>query len=1082
MTEPMLPARAGYWLRMLGLLLILLGLAVSAGWLMRIPELTLGVPDLRRMVLNTALCFLLLGQAVRLLPTSSSVKQRQGLTLLVALLCILNLLQLALGQSLGIDLSALHAWADDGNPHPGRMALPTTIGLLLACGSLLLLPGQPRWQKTAGRLLAGALLLLGGFSALGYLLNLEALFGAYPLAGMALETAAGLIILAVALSLAWHWHIAAAETPASSRLLLLATWAPALVALIAGMTGIAIFKSPADQNQLEGLRGAFGAQIERIDTILQLQGAQAWILATQPGLLDDADTAQRELQGFLAHGFSHVELRSPQGAVLFSVGSVGATQLELPFRLREMDGQATLVWTGQGLLLRFRSRIEDGLGAVGMLSSEQPLPTLESLLDATLMDSRSGRLQLCAPEPDRIVCLPTRFSPQAEVLPLHTPDRDNVAPLQLAAAGRRGAGTFRDAAGGLSVSVYAPAGSSGLVSAFVIDAEEINAAIRRQLMLGMLLILLVTALGTSVLRRLIRDQTGELLQVRKQHTLVLDSLQEGVMLMDSKGNILTTNPAAGRIFGLSHDDITDRTIMDPRWQAVREDGSPWPAEDFPANRALRSGKPETDVIMGLRRPDDRLVWLSINTVPAGRDGVVLSLTDITERKRREEYILHAAQHDHLTGLPNRSLLTDRLQQALQASQVGGKTVALLMIDLDHFKRVNDSLGHHVGDQLLVALARRLQASVRTDDTVARMSGDEFVVVLPDARDVARVEHIAQKILETISQVITVGSHELHVTPSIGVSVYPRDGADANALLRNADTAMYQVKGAGRNGVRLFSAEMAHAALDRLQLESALHRALRDGEFRLHYQPQICLRSGQVLGMEALLRWPDPAGGMISPDRFIPVAEESGLMLLIGDWVLRTACRQALALQQQSGKPLQIAVNISPRQFRRPEFVTSLIAILAETGLNPSTLELEITEGLLMEQTDDSIARLHEIRALGVGVAIDDFGVGYASLSYLARFPISTLKIDRCFVSKIPGSASDAAVVHTIIALASSLQMRVIAEGVETAEQLRFLRQHDCHSAQGHYFCPAVPPEQFLTRNQHHRLGAAFEHLGETLPR
>lgn len=454
--------------------------------------------------------------------------------------------------------------------------------------------------------------------------------------------------------------------------------------------------------------------------------------------------------------------------------------------------------------------------------------------------------------------------------------------------------------------------------------------------------------------------------------------------------------------------------------------------------------------------------------------------EVAERRRLQEVAGYQATHDQLTELPNRVLLIDRLRIALLHSKRSQKSVGLLMLDLDHFKRINDTLGHHAGDLLLVEVAKRISSCVRGADTVARMGGDEFVLVLPEVCNEGVVERIASDILDAISKPVMLGSHELSVTPSIGISLYPRDGADANALLRNADIAMYHAKSAGRHQIRLFSADMEKATQDKLRLEDALHRALRQGEFELHYQPQVCLRSGKVVGLEALLRWPDGSGGMVPPDRFIPVAEECGLILPIGEWVLRTACREGLALQKLSNTPLQVAVNISPRQFRRPEFVAELAAILSETGLSPATLELEITESLLMEQTTDSISRLREIRALGVGVAIDDFGVGYSSLSYITRFPISTLKIDRSFVSQVPGHGSDAAVVQTIIALASSLHIRVVAEGVESATQLDFLRQCDGQDPQSRNSGSAVAARHFLAQGFYYSRAVPFEAFAEVV--
>jgi diguanylate cyclase (GGDEF)-like protein/PAS domain S-box-containing protein len=469
------------------------------------------------------------------------------------------------------------------------------------------------------------------------------------------------------------------------------------------------------------------------------------------------------------------------------------------------------------------------------------------------------------------------------------------------------------------------------------------------------------------------------------------------------------------------------------WSYVRKNGS-----RFPVNLAVTALRDERGEISG---------FLSI-------------AYDITERKRRDEYTRHIAHHDFLTGLPNRVLLQDRMRSAIQRARRDGARVAVMMLDLDHFKRVNDSLGHHVGDQLLQTVASRILGCVRGSDTVARMGGDEFAILLCDVHGDAGVERVAQEIIEQVAAPIEVGGHELFVTPSIGISRYPDDGQDLQALLMNADSAMYQAKTEGRHAYRLFSRDMEIAARKKLDLEGAMRQALKNGEFRMHYQPQVCLRSGEVTGMEALLRWHNPQRGWLSPGDFIPVAEESGLIVEIGAWVLATACREARLLQQRTGRPLRVAVNLSPRQFLQADLPQSIQRIVAESGLQPGDLELEITEGLLMAHTPQMVERLKALRALGVSIAVDDFGVGFSSMAYITKFPITTLKIDRVFVSQLPGSAGDAAVAQAIIALGHSLDINVVAEGIETREQLDYLRAHHCDSAQGRWLGMGVPLEQF----------------------
>ena len=475
------------------------------------------------------------------------------------------------------------------------------------------------------------------------------------------------------------------------------------------------------------------------------------------------------------------------------------------------------------------------------------------------------------------------------------------------------------------------------------------------------------------------------------------------------------------------------------WSYVRKDGS-----TVPVNEAVTALRDDHGDVTG---------FLSI-------------AYDITERKRREDYAQHVAHHDFLTGLPNRALLHDRMLSAIQRAKRERGKMAALLIDLDHFKRINDSLGHHVGDQLLQVVSERILKCVRATDTVARMGGDEFAVVLSDIAADRDIEHVAAAMVETISAPLHIGGHELLVTPSIGVSRYPDDGEEIQPLLMNADSAMYRAKADGRQGYRLFSRDMEIAAKRKMDLEHAMRQALRLGEFRLHYQPQVSLNSGEVIGMEALLRWSNPQRGVISPVDFIPVAEESALILEIGEWVLATACRDAKLLQLATGRPLRVAVNLSPRQFRGADLLNQVTASLEKSRLSPAHLELEITEGVLMSHTQDTVDRLNQIRALGVSIAVDDFGVGFSSLSYITKFPISTLKIDQVFVGRLPESACDAAVAQAIIALAHSLNINVVAEGVETNKQLDYLLACNCTAVQGPQIGGPVPLEQFSVQGFH----------------
>ena len=448
----------------------------------------------------------------------------------------------------------------------------------------------------------------------------------------------------------------------------------------------------------------------------------------------------------------------------------------------------------------------------------------------------------------------------------------------------------------------------------------------------------------------------------------------------------------------------------------------------------------------------------------GRDVIQTVMRDVTERRRYEARIEHLATHDALTGLPNRTLLVDRLQQALPHARRGGQRLAVAMLDLDHFKYVNDSFGHSFGDRLLKAIAQRLAAALRDGDTVARIGGDEFIVVLTDLprRDDALAA--LERLRSCFAAPFAIDERETHASVSIGLSVFPDDESateDIEALLSNADVAMYQAKERGRNTFQFYTREMGVRAVRRVETEAALRRAIERGEFILHFQPQVDLRDGRIVGAEALVRWNDPARGMVAPAEFIPVAEETGLIVPVGEWVLAEACRAAAAWATEGFGALRVSVNVSARQFRSADLARTIRQVLQRTGLEPAGLELELTESLIMENAAAFISTLRELRDIGIGLSIDDFGTGYSSLSYLKQFPVDKLKIDQSFVHDIPGDPDDAAIAQAVINLGHSLGLKVIAEGVETRAQLDFLRGRGCDEVQGYFLGRPVPDAVFV---------------------
>jgi diguanylate cyclase (GGDEF)-like protein/PAS domain S-box-containing protein len=462
---------------------------------------------------------------------------------------------------------------------------------------------------------------------------------------------------------------------------------------------------------------------------------------------------------------------------------------------------------------------------------------------------------------------------------------------------------------------------------------------------------------------------------------------------------------------------------------------------------------------GARTPIN-LAMRAVTTDTGAVSGYVSIAFDITERRQMLDYVTHLATHDQLTGLAGRALLQDKTVQAVELARRYGTKVAVFVIDLDHFKRINDSLGHAAGDQLLIEAARRLSRSVRSTDVVARVGGDEFVVVMPDITTIEDVEQCAANLVARLAPEISIEQHLVQLTASVGVCIYPDFAADAKHLLKRADSAMYVAKENGRNQHQIFSESMLQETAERLTMEHALRHALANGELTLRYQPQISLTTGVVTGMEALLRWTHPKLGCISPTQFIALAEETGLIVPIGEWAFMTACCEARALQDELGMDLTVSINLSPRQFQQKNLVHVVENSLMKSGLRPEKLQVEITENMLMSNSEDVLGKLQRMRQLGVRISIDDFGTGFCSFSYLLQYQVDRLKIDQSFVKKAGTDANAAAVVRTIIAMSHGLNIKVVAEGVETEEQLRFLLRRKCDEAQGYFIARPLAPEEF----------------------
>jgi diguanylate cyclase (GGDEF)-like protein/PAS domain S-box-containing protein len=588
----------------------------------------------------------------------------------------------------------------------------------------------------------------------------------------------------------------------------------------------------------------------------------------------------------------------------------------------------------------------------------------------------------------------------------------------------------------------------------------------------------VVKLGDSLALTFSDISEAKAIQARYAHLAeftdsVFQNAPFSIVATDTDGLITAMNEAAEKLTGYSREDLVGKaplTVLHDERELLGKALSLDPAatlERF-GFRVLTAGaavgemeEQEWTLIRrdGARTPIN-LAVRAVTTETGEISGFVSIAFDITERRQMLDYVTHLATHDQLTGLTGRALLQDKTVHAVDVARRFGTKVAVFMIDLDHFKRINDSLGHSAGDQLLIEAARRLSRSVRSTDIVARVGGDEFVVVMPDITTVEDVDQCAANLVARLSPEISIEKHLVQLTASVGVCIYPDFASDAKHLLKRADSAMYAAKENGRNQYQIFSESMLQETTERLTMEHALRHALSKGELSLHYQPLVSLTTGAVTGMEALLRWSHPKLGHIAPGQFIPLAEETGLIVPIGEWAFMTACCEGKALQDELDMELTLSVNLSPRQFRQKNLVHVVQNSLAKSGLPAERLQIEITENMLMANSEDVLDKLQKIRELGVRISIDDFGTGFCSFSYLLQYQVDRLKIDQSFVKKAGTDANAAAVVRTIIAMSHGLGIKVVAEGVETDEQLRFLMRRKCDEAQGNFLGRPVAPEKF----------------------
>jgi diguanylate cyclase (GGDEF)-like protein/PAS domain S-box-containing protein len=560
-----------------------------------------------------------------------------------------------------------------------------------------------------------------------------------------------------------------------------------------------------------------------------------------------------------------------------------------------------------------------------------------------------------------------------------------------------------------------------------------------------------------------RNAVQALREAERRYRGLFDNAIEGIFRTTAEGHYLDANPALANIYGFASPQELMTSLRDIGRQLYVD---PQRREEF--MRIVRARGSVSGFESQVYRKNGDIIWISENARAlfdadgkcVGYEGTV---EDITERKLYQARIEQQANYDTLTGLANRSLLQDRLEQALLTATSYNSRLAVAFVDLDRFKFINDSLGHHIGDKLLKAMANRLESCVRECDTVARLGGDEFVVLLTGQTAPVQVRAVVERMLSVVSQPWIIEQGEFNISCSIGVALFPNDGTDAQTLLKHADSAMYRAKESGRNNFQFFTRELNTLMTERLELESRLRRALERDQFLLHYQPRVELCTGRIIGAEALIRWTLPEQGLVAPGRFIPLAEETGLIVPIGKWVLKQACAQNKAWQDAGLEPIVVSVNVSARQFRQDNLVRTIAEVLEETGLEARYLEIELTESMVMHDAAQLVAMLDVIKRLGVQISVDDFGTGYSSLSYLKRFPVDRLKVDRSFVEQLATDDDDATIVRAIITLGHNLGLKVVAEGVEQEEQVNFLRLNHCDEAQGFIFCRPIEAAALAAR-------------------
>ncbi len=853
------------------------------------------------------------------------------------------------------------------------------------------------------------------------------------------------------------------------------------VTLVAGVSVFSIMQGYAKTQLEKTLQLSLQGYVLSIDAAIQARVDASSTIAERPVLgeqlaeLQNApvdDQALHALQqgaaSFLPSGFRSVAFYGLEGNPLARAGEpVTSPELNVPLAT---EHEINLLWD-QGYVVRVRLAVVRDGRVLGSVVTESSMPKLTAMFADVSSLGKSGELALCAPLGMDMQCFPLAVTKKVLA---RIPRIMHGAPLPMsfALAGGTGVIVAEDYRRQEVVAAYSPVVKLGLGAVLKIDTDELYAPVWAQVKRVGPLIVIAPVIGLILLYWLVRPLVRQLFVSERQARdaneqlsdsetrirTIINSIEEGIVTITEDGRIASFNAGAEHMFHYAASDVLGSDISqllpgitkgnhDAYFQQFLRGAKTNPIGHGCEVVGLGSG--------GRSFPLD----LRISEVKLGGElHYIATLRDITDRKAAEATILHLANHDPLTGLPNRNLLQDRIDQAVSQHKRNKSQFVVMFIDLDQFKTINDSLGHQHGDALLCSVSARLTGCLREVDTVARQGGDEFIVLLNSIASPGDAAIVAQKILAALSEPHLIEGQELHAGASIGIAIYPQDGDTAEALLKNSDMAMYHAKEMGRNNYQFFTDDMNARAGERLMLANRLRQALLRDELKLHYQPIVSITDGRIVATEALARWHHPDLGSVPPLRFIAIAEETGLIVQLGEWALRSACLQLKDWQARKTDTGRMVINLSARQFRQENLLRSIVAILHETGVRADALGLEITESAIMDNPETAIALLGELRDMGVQISLDDFGTGYSSLSYLKRFPIDKLKIDRSFVQDITTDQDDKALVTAILAMAQSLGIRVVAEGVELPEQLDFIRNKGCEEYQGYYFSKPCPAE------------------------